>query len=538
MDKTKNFLKVVSTSTVIFLSWETLVTAQGLPQPGNYYRSKDFLLAELPVAQKNRQSYETGYQEIPVQVSQVSESAQQTELTKIESSEPSANPLIFPTTPEEVQTNLDRPITLEQAIELALRNNKDLQVSKLNLQQSEQELREARAALYPDLDAQLSAQGSDTQRRLPRNTTTGNFPTDEFGNVLTEEKIRGDFQGTLELSYDVYAGGGRSADIKRAKRQLRFNELDVERITEQTRFEATRDYYSLQNADAQVEIDKATIEDATQTLRDAQLLEQAGLGTRFDVLRAEVELANAQQDLSTSLANQKTAQRTLAQTLSVGQKVNLTAADEIEEAGIWSISLEKTIVLAYKNRAELEQQVVLRELNEQQRKIALAQIRPQVSLFAAYDYELADFGNTRRGDQDEHQYRFGASLNWRLFDGGAASSRANQSETEIEINETQFADQRNQVRLEVEQGYFNLQSNKENIGTSQKAVELAEESLRLARLRFQAGVGTQTDVIEAQSDLTTARGNFLTAIINYNQSLNQLQRAVTNLPGGKLFDLP
>ena len=62
------------------------------------------------------------------------------------------------------------------------------------------------------------------------------------------------------------------------------------------------------------------------------------------------------------------------------------------------------------------------------------------------------------------------------------------------------------------------------------AVTLAEESLRLARLRFQAGVGTQTDVIEAQSELTTARGNLLTAIIDYNQSFTQLQRAVTNAP--------
>jgi len=68
-------------------------------------------------------------------------------------------------------------------------------------------------------------------------------------------------------------------------------------------------------------------------------------------------------------------------------------------------------------------------------------------------------------------------------------------------------------------------------------VVTATESLRLARLRFQAGVGTQTDVINAQRSLTEARGNFLQAIIGYNQSLNQLQRAVSNLPDGKLFQI-
>jgi OMF family outer membrane factor len=64
-----------------------------------------------------------------------------------------------------------------------------------------------------------------------------------------------------------------------------------------------------------------------------------------------------------------------------------------------------------------------------------------------------------------------------------------------------------------------------------------EEALRLARLRFQAGVGTQTDVINAQRDLANARGRYLQAIVGYNQALNQIQRAVSNLPDNKLFEV-
>ncbi|MGK7937642.1 MAG: TolC family protein [Xenococcaceae cyanobacterium] len=541
MDKSNGFLKALSASAFIFLGWETLAIAENLPKSGEYYRSKDFLLANSITVSEDGQKDIMRYQQIPVQISQSTDLEQQSELTGIEPLEPNANPLTFPTKPEEVEINLDKPITLEQAIGLALRNNKDLQISKLNLQQSEQELREARAALYPELDADLEARGRDTQRNIIETSPDGSRSrrTDRFGNSTDDfEEITGDVTATVELSYDVYAGGRRSADIKRAKRQFRFNELDVERITEQTRFAATRDYYGLQDADAQVEIRKAGVEDASQTLRDAQLLEQAGLGTRFEVLSAEVELADAEQALTLALAQQNIARRQLAQTLSIGQQVELQTADEIEEAGVWSISLEETIVLAYKHRAELEQQLVLRELNEQQRQIALSDIRPQVSLFAAYQYQVVDFGNTRGGDEDENQYRFGARLIWRIFDGGRAIARADQAKTDIEINETEFANQRNQIRLQVEQGYYSLQANQRNIGTSQKALELAEESLRLARLRFQAGVGTQTDVIDSQTRLTTARGNLLTAIIEYNQSLNELQRAVTNLPDGKLFDLP
>ena len=118
-----------------------------------------------------------------------------------------------------------------------------------------------------------------------------------------------------------------------------------------------------------------------------------------------------------------------------------------------------------------------------------------------------------------------ASLN--LFDGGAASARASQERKNIAIAENNFANQRNQIRFEVEQYYAQLQSNLENVQTASAAVDQAREALRLARLRFQAGVGTQTDVIAAENDLTRAQGNRITAILDYNRAFANLQRAVS-----------
>jgi outer membrane protein TolC len=132
----------------------------------------------------------------------------------------------------------------------------------------------------------------------------------------------------------------------------------------------------------------------------------------------------------------------------------------------------------------------------------------------------------------------GAQLQWNFFDGGAARARANQQRTNIAIAETNFATQRNQVRFDVEQSFFDLSSNAQNIQTATIALSQAQESLRLARLRFQAGVGTQLEVINQQTALTRARGNRLTAILDYNRALASLQRAVSNLPDSNLFDLP
>lgn len=432
----------------------------------------------------------------------------------------SANPLLFPTKPKEVTIEKQQSITLEQAIEIALKNNQELQASRLELQKAEDGLRASLGAQLPTIDGQL-----EFYQRGDDGALQGR---DDFRNQTQ-------FLGELEVGYDLYSGGRRSATIERSRREVYLTKLDIERVSEETRFNTTDAYYELQNGDAQVAIAQAAIEDFSQTLRDAQLLEQAGLGTKFDVLQAEVDLANANQALTRAIAEQRNARRTLAEVLSVGQNVELTAADEIKEKGVWEYSLEDSIVMAFKNRAELQQLLVRREIDEQNREIALSETRPQVGLFANYNFQ-ANAADSSNNTGVVDNYRLVARLNWRFYDGGTTQARGDQATRDIEINETNFANQRNQIRLEVESAYNTMIANKENIGSTETAVVTATESLRLARLRFQAGVGTQTDVINAQRSLTEARGNFLQAIIGYNQSLNELQRGVSNLPDNKLFE--
>ena len=442
---------------------------------------------------------------------------------------PSANPLIFPTTPAEVDTTIVQPITLNQAVELALRNNRELESSKLVLQRVQSEYEEQKARLFPILQSEnaidrTSSAGTARQNQLARQN---GLPGDNLEETTN-------FNGNLSLVYNIYTGGERGAQLKRAQEEVRRNQLELEVRTEQARFDAADSYYELQRRDAQVAIAAAAIEDASQSLRDAQLLEQAGLGTRFSVLQAEVDLSRANQDLTQAIADQRNARRRLAELLSVGQKVELTAADEIKEAGLWPYSLEESIVLAYKNRAELEQQLVQRDISGQERLIALSEIKPRVDFQAGYNYN----DNFNDSATITDGYFFETRVRWTFFDGGRAFARAKQADRNQDIAETEFARQRNIVRREVEEAYFNLVASKENIATSAKSVESATESLRLARLRFQAGVGTQTDVINSQRDLTDARSRYLQAIVLYNRSLNTLQRAVSNLPDRRLFELP
>ncbi|MEO1005708.1 MAG: TolC family protein [Cyanobacteria bacterium J06638_38] len=460
--------------------------------------------------------------------------------------DPSGNPLSFPTQPSEVRVDLQQPITLEQAIELSLNNNREIEQARLAIESAEAALRQEKAALFPTFGLSTGFDFSDSafldsnlQQIIDDAVAEGGTEeaaADSISSATASSAEDSSFtyNGGLTLNYNIFTGGLRGASIRTAEKQLTTAELDLEITVEEARLETSSNYYNLQNADAQVAIQQAAVEDASQTLKDAQLLERAGLGTRFDVLRAEVELSQAQQSLNTAIANQNIARRQLAETLSVSHDTDLSTADAIEAAGAWEMPLPETIVLAFQNRAELEQFLLQKEISEEARTIALSSIRPSVSANAGYstsddfedDFDISD------------SFNVGVSLQWTLFDGGAARAGARQAETDAEIAETLFADQRNQIRFAVEQAFFQLEANLSNIGTATKEVELAEESLRLARLRFQAGVGTQTDVIEAQTQLTTARGALLSSITDYNLSYVSLQREVSNFPDNGLQDLP
>jgi len=158
---------------------------------------------------------------------------------------PSANPLLFPTQTEEVQIQRTQPITLQQTLELARRNNRELEAAKLTLERTQSALQEALAAEFP-----TAGVVADFTRTESAQSNLSNQPQDQ-------DIVSRSFNGALQLSYDLYTAGRRSATIRAAEGQVRFQELEVESLSEQLRLNVTRAYYDLQQADAQVEISQA-----------------------------------------------------------------------------------------------------------------------------------------------------------------------------------------------------------------------------------------------------------------------------------------
>jgi OMF family outer membrane factor len=426
--------------------------------------------------------------------------------------------LVVPTNPRQVTLERIQAVKLSEALELAGRTNQELVQARLAVERARAVLREAEAARLPTVNTVVEYSFNDSANvRLANIASPPNTPpSSTISQPLT---------GTVGITYNLFTAGAVEANVRVAENNLRIAEAELNRITQIVRLRVTTAYYNLQSADEIVRIRQKSVENAERSLKDAQAQERAGTGTKFDVLQAEVSLANARQELLTAKANQAIARREIARQLQYPARVDFTAADPIKPEPDWQLSLEESIILALRNRSELDIRKLEREVARDRVIASLANRGPQVSLFANYDItdNLSTPGGFAMG------YRFGARFQFTLFDGGAASARAEQSTIDKAIAESRFAQEANQIRFDVEQAFFNLQARREQIATASKALEQANEALRLARLRLSAGVGTQLEVIRAEEDVTRADVNRLQAIIGFNQSLAELQRAVNGI---------
>lgn len=447
--------------------------------------------------------------------------------------------LARPKTTEQVKIEKIIPLSLKQALEIAQENNQQLQIAKQKLESSRIALRAAQGTLLPT----LSFSGGISYQKLASldyvdsqiSTAAGQLgPIGELATkVLADTSLKNlttpyvsPVNASLLLNYNLDVSGERAISIETAAKQVQISELELKRQSEDTRLATTLDYYTLQEADELIKISQAAIVNAKEILEDAQNLYAAKVGTRLDVLRSQVILANNNEELSLSQSLQLNARRRIVQRLNLPETVTVKTTDPVEMAGKWTLSLDQSIIQAYKNRNELDQILVQEDILKDQQKLAQLSLAPKVNLFGSLSALNILDSNPNPGINNG--YAVGAVLLWNLYDGGVSQANAQLQGQNQLINQTRFSQTRNEIRTQVEQSYNDLQSNLVNIQTSLVAIDRAKEALRLARMGFSAGVVTQLDTTTSQTDLTRAQTNYLRAVINYNRAFCSLERAVGN----------
>ncbi|WP_218082689.1 TolC family protein [Anthocerotibacter panamensis] len=435
-------------------------------------------------------------------------------------------PPVDPTPPSRPQKSLEvgiqatRTLSLPEAIELALERSPTLQAARLQIEQSKAQLRVSEAALYPTFSLALPITFNQAANSKFSQAATGAGGGGIFSSVDTLTA-----QPNLSASWTVFSFGANEAQVTSSQESLRNQELNLQTQLQAVKLSVIERYYDLQQANSNVKIGESAVRNAQASLKDAQAQLRAGVGTQFDVLRSEVQVANAQQQLLGSQNQSVVAQRNLASLLNFLTPTDVKV-EEVVQSGTWDLEADESIFRALNDRTELQQFEAQQRSSEAQADFNRRSQLPSVVLSASY-FLFNDLNFRNVGFFDGYTFR--AQLTWSIYDGGAAYARAEQAHRTSQIAQAQFQDTKNTIRLGVETSYFTLRTSQQQITTARKAQGQAEESLRLARLRFRAGVGTQTDVIAAETALTQAQVNLLQAIISYNRSLAELRRSLNLL---------
>ena len=430
-------------------------------------------------------------------------------------------PLALPNAPSQVRIHELRPLTLEEATQLAEFNSPTLKAAASRVDQAKSALRAAISAWYPTVD--LSSSG------LPEYFASNSYRNPDFGSDQFARQWK--VNGVLKVSWDLI-NPARVPQIAAARdRYERAGHAYLIALRD-LRLGAQTAYFDLQRADAGVRIGQDSVKASLVSYRDARARFNAGVNTKLDVLEAETQLARDRDTLTSNLRDQDEQRRNLARVLDLPQDVTPTAATPARPLGLWEPSLEESTVAAYNYREELDQLILDISINNSQANASLAAVQPVLSFVNSTSASRTE-GQTLKpslNEIDMGDFTYGVqnstalTASWRLFDGGRARAEFRRSKQAAEQSRFDFADLRDQIRFEVEQSFFGLRAAIQSIEATAIEVLSSKESLRLSQLRVQAGVGVQRDVVTNQRDVTQAELKYARAINSYNSNLALLQR--------------
>jgi outer membrane protein len=250
---------------------------------------------------------------------------------------------------------------------------------------------------------------------------------------------------------------------------------------------------------------------------------------RFNVLRADVALANARPPLIRARNAYRVAKNNLANLLGydlpreVWEDIPLQLTDKLDDAP-YAVELPTAIQQALERRTELGVLRMAEQLQKENVVNVRAGYKPSAQIYAGYGVRSSSFESDLT--VEKHGWLAGAQVSWDIFDGMQTRGKVAEAKAQHEKSRTDLADNSRRIELEVRTAYSSFIEAREVLDSQQKVLEEADEALRLARARTEAGTGTQLEVLDAETSLSQARTTQVQALHDYSVARARLERAI------------
>jgi outer membrane protein TolC len=425
-------------------------------------------------------------------------------------------PMFIPAGRARAQEDKALKLTLQEAVQLALKQNPQVQISNLNLAQSVQDQNMARAGLLPQADFQ-------TVDRAMRYNIYALFGS-KFPGIPQHGGPFQFFQAGPNFSMPIFdlTLWRRWAS---AHQGVRASEAQETTVREQIVLLVVSQYLGGMRAGAAVVAAKSRVDLAQALYDQASDLQKNGVGTGLDTLRANVELQNEKQRLIEAQTQEEVALYGLVRLLNLDLHQKVELADQPSFFQTPEFAASESIEQALLTRPEMK-------TLEAQERIARLAIKgasesrlPSINFGGDWAFQGLSLPSSIPS------YTLQVSFDVPIITSGRIHAQITRSNLELKKVMQERSDLRDQISLEVKTGVAQLESARHEVEVANLGVKLAKEEVTQARDRFQAGVANNIEVITAQDALARANDNQIAALYGYNQSRADLAHAIGQTEG-------
>jgi outer membrane protein len=418
------------------------------------------------------------------------------------------------------QDRAEAPLTLKDAVKLALSRHPDILIAQDELDELSGKITEVKSGAFP----QVTLQGYGLRMRDPSILNSSSFDNvpKEFKDALVPEASNM-FDVGLNVKQPIFNAGKVRTALRLAQESLSEKRASREAVSQQLTFKVFQAFNDFLLAEANRDIVKETYQQRLKHLEQARTRFKNGVATEIDVLRSEVNVSNMEPELIRADNHVRLARAAINNLIMADLEAPTRIAGVLEYRP-WPLgSLEEIQRRTLELRPELQ---AARKLVQQARltqSLAHAENKLTVDMEGQWGYSVREPKNLFNNDFS----RWNITFNFKLpvFDSGRKSGLLAQAFSRVHATEQRLALLENDIRLQVKQAYDDMQSSARAIAATRLSVGQAEKVLTMMQANYQYGAATTLDVIDSQTALSLARNSQISAIYDYEMAKARLRLA-------------
>lgn len=445
--------------------------------------------------------------------------------------------------------------SLARALQVALANSETIRDTEMDLEVAKHQVREAYGRILPDLNANVSYSRNLLVQQffLP----AAFFDPNAAPGELTAVRVGSDNTWALGVNasqplfeYTAFIGLGAAGQ---------YRGLQDERVRGTTQGVVTSvrlAYFTALLADESVRLTEESVERVRRTLEETQAMNRAGLASEYDVLRLEVQLGNLEPNLRRAMIDRAAAKRNLLIEMGLDPNAEIELEGRLNEVDLSDVNsntpentallnvagltaspetdFDELLATALLSRSDVRQLQASITVEEARLQVEKSEYFPKLSLFSNYNLTAQQDGNPvffgNNPNQRVKTSVAGVQVQIPIFSGFARNARVQQANARIHQNEYRLERLERQASSELRTWIDNTQEAQERAASQRRAVEQAQRGYEIASAQYNAGLGSQLQITDAEVALRQSEFNYAQAVFDYLSARAGLEASVGLVP--------